>query len=81
MAPGHSLSQCWFEIIGIHPSTISQENVQDRLANSIKFSMICMHLPGDNELKCIFSKVWIITQRKPPRWGVKESISSVPPIF
>ena len=53
MAQSHYLNQSWLNIIGIHPSEISQKmhkKCLQKLSSEMKFSKTLMHLPGDNEL-------------------------------
>ena len=55
-APSHYLNQCWLEIIGIHPSAISQKMhkiCQQKFSLKLKYSWIFMHLSGANELTSV----------------------------
>ena len=53
MAASHYLNQCWLHFIGIHASSILQENVLDLQAKiNIKnlYLKIFMYLPEENKL-------------------------------
>ena len=63
MAPSDRPNQCWLELFSMHPSAISQKMLKILLGQIVRLNQIlkiCMHLPGDNEVRRIEDELFIL---------------------